>query len=230
MVAVRWGILLICAFLTGCDAPMIDHIPRTDDEESSPSPIVVVGLILSDTVVRYPVPSHLDPRLSLEFRRMKLRVENVLRGDPMPGVVTVQYFAFDNPSGSPAMGLWTLARPWPRGYRRVFWLRRDDGVLRTSCDGRDSCTVIVASGAHPHYVRDSSQTLGRAIADLELTRGDGVVDADFAKQIEEGTGTDGVPKEYLFERLRSLAATEVPVVRAAACRVLASYRQRCVSP
>ena len=88
--------------------------------------------------------------------------------------------------------------------------------------------MVVASGAHPHYKRDPSWTIKHAVADLILTRGEGVTDADFARQIDEGTGTQGVPEPFLMEKWRNLAATEVPLVRAAACRQLTRDRQPCV--
>ncbi len=84
----------------------------------------------------------------------------------------------------------------------------------------------VDSGAHPDYRADPRKPLGYVLADIFLTRGKGVTDAEFAKQVEWGAPTT-VPREYLFDKLQHLAATEVPVVRAAACKYLSYYDQKC---
>jgi len=87
----------------------------------------------------------------------------------------------------------------------------------------------VRSGAHPHYKPDSQKPLGCALADIWFTRGDGTTDSDFAKGVDWGAPST-VPKAYLFEKLQRLAATEVPIVRDAACRQLSYYRQKCAEP
>jgi hypothetical protein len=67
------------------------------------------------------------------------------------------------------------------------------------------------------------------LADIWFTRGDGTTDHEFARGVNWGApGT--VPEAYLFEKLQHLAATEVPIVRAAACKQLSYYRQKCVEP
>ena len=45
----------------------------------------------------------------------------------------------------------------------------------------------VTSGAHPHYKADPQKPLGYALADIFLTRGEGVTDAEFAAQVARGT-------------------------------------------
>jgi hypothetical protein len=153
---------------------------------------------------------------------LELRVENSLRGEIADGTIVVYYFGFAGGFDGPRpLGFWSIAG------RRIFWLRRDSGTLRTACDGFDYCTSRVGSGAHPHYKPDPNKPLGYALADICLTRGERIADDDFARQIDSGVpGT--VPEPYLFEKLQQLAATEVPVVRAVACRQLSYYRQKCV--
>jgi hypothetical protein len=85
----------------------------------------------------------------------------------------------------------------------------------------------VDSGTHPTYKPDLKKPLGYALADIFFTRGDGVTDAGFARQVEWGAPTT-VPREYLFEKLQHLAATEVPLVRDAACKYLSYYQQKCI--
>ena len=102
-------------------------------------------------------------------------------------------------------------------------------MLRTACDGWDECTMPAESGTHSNYTADPKKPLGYALADIFFTRGDGVTDAEFAKQVEWGAPST-VPEAYLFEKLQRLAATEVPVVQEAACKQLSDYPQKCVEP
>jgi hypothetical protein len=85
-------LLSACLSITigaGCGSPrLIDYKPTHSDAEYRQqifsSPIVVVGVIESDTLVDNRVPSHWDRRTLLQFRKLKIRVENVLRGDSVP--------------------------------------------------------------------------------------------------------------------------------------------------
>jgi hypothetical protein len=112
--------------------------------------------------------------------------------------------------------------------RRVFWLKNDSGVLRTACDGWDDCTMPVASGAHPNYKADAGKPLGYGLADILFTRGEGAADAEFAAQLEWGAPST-IPEAYLIEKVKQLAAKDVPVVRVAACELLSHYRQVCAA-
>jgi hypothetical protein len=157
----------------------------------------------------------------MQLRRLSVRVENGLRGNLTTGTIAAYYFALAGAYDGPIpLGHWKL------GDRRILWLRHDSGILRTACDGHDSCTMLVRSGAHLHYRSDPQKPLSYALVDLFFTRGDVTNDSDFARAIEDAPST--VPETYLFEKLQRLAATEVPIVRAAACKQLSYYRQKCV--
>jgi hypothetical protein len=189
------------------------------------APIVIVGVIDSDTLVRGPIPW--DGTI-IKLCKLKVRVENVLRGGAIPETVTVYYFTWAGGIDGPKPLGFRRVPAYPNLiYRRVLWLRKDSGVLRTACDGWDECTMPVDSGAHPNYKPDPRKPLGYALADIFFTRGVGATDAEFAGQVDWGAPST-VPEPYLFEKLQRLAATEVPVVRAAACKQLSYYRQKCV--
>jgi hypothetical protein len=65
-------------------------------------------------------------------------VENVLKGSVGTGPHTVYYFTLASGfKGGQPLGMWRI------GDRRVLWLRRDQGVLRTTCDLWDGCTIGV---------------------------------------------------------------------------------------
>ncbi len=190
------------------------------------APIVVLAVIQSDTFVHGPTAADQN----IQLRKLQVRVENVLRGEDIPDVATIYYYtwagAFDGPR---PLGFWMMPAHSRPIYRRIFWLRRDSGLLRTACDGWDECTMPANSGSHANYRPDPMKPLGYALADIFFTRGEGVSDGAFADQVEWGApGT--VPEAYLLEKLRHLARTEPPIVREAACKQLAYYRQKCVDP
>ena len=184
----------------------------------SSAPIVVVGVISADTLVRRPVPMHSDPQTELQLRRLTIHVENVLKGGPLPGAVAVYYFTWAGGFNGPRpLGLWRA------GGRRVWWLRRDSGVLRTVCDGWDGCTMDVESGAHHDYRPDPQKSVDYALADLLLTRGEGTTsETGFASEISWGVPDQGL-QGYVIEKLRRLALMEHGDVKESACKQLWIY-------
>lgn len=187
-------------------------IDQCDEETSAQRfpPIVAVGVIIRDSLVQKPVPMHADPSYPLQLRKLEIRVENVLRGNTPRGLASVFYFAFAGGyEGPQPLGVWHV------GSRRIFFLRRDSGVLRTVCDGWDYCTRGVYSGAHPGFIPEPGSSLENVIAGLVLTRGEGEIDDDrFAGDIRRGTPGS---EDHLIERYRELALTKGSLVKAAAC-------------
>lgn len=130
------------------------------------APIVVVGVLTSDTLALRPIPMHSDPESSLQLRKLRVRVENVLKGAPISETITVYYFTWAGAFNGPRpLGFWRV------GGRRILWLRRDSGVLRTTCDGWDGCTEGVWSGAHPDYRPDPQKPLDYALSGFAFYEG-----------------------------------------------------------
>lgn len=177
------------------------------------APIVIVGVIAADMVVRRPLPMQSDPTYPLQLRMMRLKVENVLKGRVPAAVIAVYYYAFAGGFDGPQpLGMWR------GGSRRVFWLRSDKGVLRTACDGWDDCTIGVYSGSHTHLSFTDNRPVDYAVADILLTRGEGNVnDSKFAGALDRGAPG---PETYLIVRYRHLAMTERVPVKTAACAQL----------
>ncbi len=190
---------------------LVDQCDADTDRNSAP--VVIVGVIRYDRMVLRPVLMHRDRRTPLQMRRMSVAVENVLRGDIPAQEVDIYYFTWAGGFNGPQpLGMWRA------GSRRIFWLRRDAGVLRTVCDGWDRCTWGVYSGSHASVKRSPDEDIHRAVADISLTRGEGSVnEARFAGAIQRGTP---VPPEYEVEYDRQLAITERGGVRTAACEQL----------
>jgi hypothetical protein len=91
--------------------------------------IIVVGKILSAADVGAPDPSKWYPDDTIQLHRVRVKVENVLRGD-VTGNIAVYYFASVGPIGGPArLGMFNQAGRWHIGDREMFFLRLDSGVL-----------------------------------------------------------------------------------------------------
>ena len=89
-----------------------------------------------------------------------------------------------------------------------------------ACDGWDHCTEFVKSGAHPQYGANPQQPLNRALTDILLTRGEGEIsDLQFASQIQWSIFDQGI-QDYVIEKLRHLALTEVSEIKNSACQQL----------
>lgn len=191
---------------------LVDQCGASDNRRDAAS-IVVVGVVLSNTLVTRPVPQHSRPEFPLQLRKLTLRVENVLKGDIGGGTVPIYFFTFAGGfDGPPPLGMSKI------GSRHILWLRRDSGVLRTSCDGYDYCTTGIYSGAHPGLNVDPRKPVSYAVADVMLTRGLGKIDENrFAGAID---WTFPEPEEYLIEKFRHLALTERSVIKTAACAQL----------
>jgi len=155
----------------GCSrTPRLTEYDQKSNSQARSAPLVVVGLADSDLPIGRPLPSRHDPNYPMQLHRVKVRIENILKGSAGEPTIFVYYFAFAGGFDGP--------RPVGFGRepsRRILWLRRDGGSLRMACDGWDGCTMFVKSGAHPQYRADPQQPLNRALADILLTRGEGEI-------------------------------------------------------
>jgi hypothetical protein len=220
---VNWvaPVFLLSVLNAGCTrSPHLIEYDKQSNKEARSAPLVVVGLVDSDTPIGRPVPSRDDPSYPMQFHRARVHVENVLRGSIGQRTLFVYYFGFGGGFDGP--------RPLgfgPEPSRRILWLRRDADVLRMACDGWDACTMLVKSGAHPRYKADPRKSLAYALADILLTRGEDKIDEiPFASEIGWGVPGQGM-EGYLIGKLRHLALTEASDVKASACVQLWIYQQ-----
>jgi hypothetical protein len=154
----------------------------------------------------------------MQLHRVRVRIENVLKGSLREQVIDVYYFGFAG----------ALDGPRTLGFghepsRRIFWLKKEGEAFRMACDGWDDCTTIVESGAHLQYRADPSKPLEYALADILLTRGEGEIDhLRFAGQISQGVPDRGI-QGFVIEKLRKLAQTESLDVKTSACELIWIY-------
>jgi hypothetical protein len=217
-----WVLVMVVGL--GCTRkPRLIEYDEDSNNRARSAPLVIVGVVDSETPIGHPVPSRRDPDYPMQLRRARVEIENVLKGSLPYGTAYFYYFGFAGGSNGP--------RPlgFLRSTREVLWLRRDSGVLRMACDGWDYCTIFVAGGAHLGYEPDPKTPLDYALADILLTRGEGSgTDLQFASQITRGVPGQGL-QEYVIGKLRQLALTEPPIVKAAACEQLWIYTQDRIS-
>jgi hypothetical protein len=209
--------LLLVAFViggSGCArVPPLRPYDTHPDKFDWLAPLVVVGVAEGDKPIGPRVVWPHDPNFWYRLHRVTVHVENILRGTTANRDLTVYRFAE-----------YYLTEDWG-GSRRVFWLREESGVYRTTIDGRGS-TILVRSGAHPGYKPVPNEPFFQTLDDILLTRGIGPVDErEYAKAVRGGgIGYDnGALTSYLIEKLRHIALTEPPEVRLAACLNLWSY-------
>lgn len=198
-------------------------------QRASDTAIIIVGQIISNRAIGSPYPSHWDENYIVQLYKVDVKVENVLRGPSFTGNIDIYYFSFFGLMGSPArLRMAENGGTWHVGDREIFFLRRDSGVLRTTCDFLQYCVIPVRTGAHPKFKLDPSKPINDSIIDFLLTRGIGASDGDMIQAIEKTPG-DNFSKEYWIQKLQQLAAQETPPVRQAACKVLAVWNRNCHS-
>jgi hypothetical protein len=189
-------------------------------------PIVIVGqILLADTVGR---PQREKNGLPVQLYRVTVHVENVLRGN-VQGDVAIYYFSGAKGlsiGSSGLLGMTTNAGSWHLGDRIVFFLRREDGVLRTTCDFRRYCALQVYSGAHPEFRPDASKPLADNLVDLLLTRGERCTDKQMADAILKSR-TPEISEAYAYQQLSQLAIKGPLEITRAACEMLSVANRKC---
>ncbi len=196
------------------------------------SPVILVGTITKPPAYvgsrhqsRWlPVPT--PPDSSVQLFRVIVEVETVLQsyGESPKREVPIYYFLWNTDqsySGPPRLGNWQV------GDRVMFFLRCENGYLRTVEDQRSGGTTIrVFSGAHPGFREDIP---AHGVIDLLLTRGEGAGDEQMIQAID-GFHVSEVDPEYSVQKLRKLIGEETPPIATAACQKLKSILDMCFPP
>ena len=212
-----------------CTAPQMTefsaHYDIGSPQNIAEVPMILVGFVLADARPAGALrPSRRDGHQPTRPWMVSVRVENVLQGNVPQKEISLFYFLGTDNLGSSASPL-TFAT----GDRKLFFLERDAGVLRTICDNWDSCVEPVFSGFHPHFKKDSHQPVTEAIVDLLLTRGEGATDNDMIKAVRRVAGFHGYGEQVAIKRLQQVAREETAPVRAAGCYELAFGGHPCAS-
>jgi len=107
-------------------------------------------------------------------------IESVISGDLPGSEADIYYFTIAmNYNGPRRLGSWN------KGDRMLLSVRRDGGVIRMACDGVGSCARHVKTGFHPTLNKKKPTSVNDRLADLFLTKGEGVSDQQFAAALTD---------------------------------------------
>lgn len=122
------------------------HLPfdeRLRLEESAP--IIVIGHVAEVNDVGQPRRSPGDPRIKTQLTRIKIDVEEVIKGDVRSNPMEFYYFTFSPAASELDLG---VPRYLPDvGQRRIYFLKPSNGIYRSVGDVTDY-TLRVSSGSH----------------------------------------------------------------------------------
>jgi hypothetical protein len=215
-------LLLVLPVLCSCEggdkmAPLPPHFSASALDRV---PVILLGQIMENSrstgSQRTWQTSEWDGK-PVQLMRVRVRVEQVLQGEPPPKEVEIFYFT------DLAAGESSVARVWRdlnAGHSEIFFLQRDYGKLRTICDGWRSCIIWVRTGTHYNFKPEPGTPIEDVITNILLRRGDHttdeqMIDAMYHPELRWGT----LP---IYNALKQLAVNE----KSLAVRVVALERLR----
>jgi hypothetical protein len=190
------------------------------------SPAVISAVISDIQKASWVHASELDG-YPVQLFRMNVAVEHVLKGEiPEQKLDIYFYRQMDSEAG--------IGRINFRQYELyIFYLQRDTGVWRTSCDYYEHCADLVLTGRHPHFKRNPARPIGDDILDLLFTREDSMGTSD-GVMVDAIGSRRGYGRRWIYERkdsfdklLEKTVQTESPAVRTEACEQLRIYGKPC---
>ena len=129
------------------------------------APIVVIGMVTNTRLVDGPRPARRQPQLLVQLTEVGIHIENILRGKIEPADTHFYFFGVsDQNSGYSGPPRYRVAV----GERRIFFLTRDGGQLRSMGDVLDY-TLLVTTGPHPELRLADKQPLGDLISEVLLS-------------------------------------------------------------
>ncbi len=222
-------VVVCCVCVSGCrQAPDIaDSYDPIDSRYHSSvkagvadyAPIVLVGKVLSIRPVGRPTRAARSPGVELQLTELNVIVENVLRGPVTGSVATFYMYLLSQVGGE----------EFPRGFkyypqlgeRRAYFLKRDNGVLRSIGDVMESYTIPIFSGSHEHSRMPPGISVRRAISVMLLSEGV-EVPCEFAENLQNSyeIAAQLTSREYAITLVRDLAATHHGIVELVARNIM----------
>lgn len=187
------------------------------------APVVVVGFVERSDEVGHPRRSRGDQRLGVQLTRVRIRVEQVLRGAIAQSALTFYYYAF-SPSGEvgPPGGA-KLYSSYP-GKRYIFFLQSFPGGYRSVGDVTDYA-LLVSSGRHGEdFCR--GELVGCCIARILLVPGEGYDAQAFARELTWNAYPTKVmcSQERALDLVQNLEHSPDPLISQAATETLRPWR------
>lgn len=109
------------------------------------APLIVLGRVIGVTEVGRPVPSRSDARVKTQLDRIKINVEEVVKGSMSSSTLEFYYFTYSPSASEIDLG---VPRYLPEvGQRRLYFLKAANGSYRSVGD-ITNYTLRVSSGSH----------------------------------------------------------------------------------
>jgi len=109
------GLLLLITLSAACSrAPHLTEYDEQSNSQARSAPLVVVGVADADVPIGRTVPSRHDPVYPMQLHRVRVRIENVLKGSVGERTISVYYFAFAG--GLMVRGRWGLGASRRGGF------------------------------------------------------------------------------------------------------------------
>lgn len=109
------------------------------------APIIVLGHVLEVNEIGTPQASGMDPRIKTQLTRIKIDVEEVIKGNLNSNPIEFYYFVYSADASEVDLG---VPRYLPDvGQRRIYFLKRSGNSYRSVGDITDY-TLPVNSGSH----------------------------------------------------------------------------------
>lgn len=208
------------------------------------APLIVVGTIVSSDRIGQEIVGHFksdkpsysgksqryeQQNYSLQLFKLRVNVENALRGEIKQRQIEIYYYTHVGPFGMPLIGVRGYGGNWEIGDREIFYLKKVNNLFRTFCDLHRSCVTPVFSGAHPGFTIDSTRPPAESIVDLLLTRGEGSTDQVMVKAVLSRS-PQYLAEPYAIRKWREIAEHDKSaLVRDAACSQLKKEELPCPS-
>ena len=209
-------LVTLSLFTTACrQAPdLIDYFDPADTprqlwfkpEVVDSAPIVIVGKMLSIRPVGRPIRAARSPGVELQLTELNVIVENVLRGSVTGSVATFYMYLLSQVGGEEYVS--GLKYHAEAGERRVYFLKRDKGVLRSVGDVMRCYTIRIYSGSHELSRMSPGISVREAISVLLLSEGVEMT-CEFAAGLDESyrLAVQLTSKKYAMALLSALHKT-----------------------
>lgn len=182
------------------------------------APIIFVGVVDAVQMIGSPKPATRLRGLTLQLYRARCRVEVCLRGK-VPDQLEFWYFGPD-----PRHGMAGFPKFWLQpAQRRIFFVEQTGLTYRAVGDYLDY-TEWVQSGKPNEIIVDTDREVGKAIARVMLTPGQGFDEGVFSGELlwASHVAISFSSKAYAIELLKVLTTHTSTIVRATSCRILAT--------
>lgn len=176
--------LLVAAFcvFSGCECErrMAALPPHFAAYAPNQVPVILLGEVLENS---HPVAtaekSEWDGGRPVQMWSVRVKVEQVLQGE-VAGKDADIFYSPDRGMGDSAVAR-VLGNLYT-GHSEIFFLQRDNGKLRTICDGWRSCIIWVRTGTH-YKSRPELGPIEEVLVSVLLSRGDHTTDSQLPDAI-----------------------------------------------